>query len=186
MTALAEIPAAGPAVAIRPIRPGDVTALAAMFGRCSPPTRHHRFHAPVTAIPAAYLRRCLDGGPDGQRASVAEPLTGPPGVVALASAGPVPGAPGVYEVGLLVEDAWQRQGVGRALYAGILAGARREGADRIRLQLCRVRPSLIAYVFEHARVVASESAGCDVTLDVAVPAGTGLTRPRRPAGGTAR
>lgn len=172
MTALVE------AGAIRAARPGDAAALAAMFDRCSPQSRYLRFHAPVTAIPEAYLRRCL--GPDAHRAYVAE---SPAGVIALGSGGLV--APGVHEAGLLVEDAWQRQGLGRALFAEILAGARREGARRIRLWICHVQPSLIAYVRGHARVVASASAGCDVTLDLAVD-GVDLTRRRRPAAGTAR
>jgi GNAT superfamily N-acetyltransferase len=183
---------------VRTARPGDAGAIDEMFGRCSPRTRYRRFHAPVAAIPAAYLRRCLDGGPDAQRALVAEPRPGRPGesspISGLASAGPVPGAPRVREAGVLVEDAWQRQGVGRALFAELLAGAGRDGVELIRLELCRAQPSLAAYVFAHLRVVAAESAGCDVTVDVAVevPAarvpgpGARLRRRRSPAAGRAR
>ena len=118
-------------------------------------------------------------------------------LVAFGSAGAVRDEPRVFEAALLVEDGWQRQGVGRAVFAEILAGARREGAELIRLVLCRAQPSLIAYMFAHAQAVVWQTDGCDVTVDLAMPvpatapapadqAGARLTRPRRPAAGRAR
>jgi GNAT superfamily N-acetyltransferase len=166
---------------IRAVRPEDAAALAAMFGRCSGETRYRRFHGPVTEIPAAYLRSCLDGR---HRAFVAEPA-GAGGLVALASAGPVPDDPRVHEVGVLVEDAWQRRGVGGLLFARLFAAAHAAGVERMRLELCRSQPSLIAYVCARADVVASSAAGCDLTVDVAVPAPP-LSRRRSPAPARAR
>jgi hypothetical protein len=42
---------------VRPLRAGDESGLAAMVDRCSPTTRHQRFHGVVTEIPPTYLRR---------------------------------------------------------------------------------------------------------------------------------
>jgi GNAT superfamily N-acetyltransferase len=156
-------------VTIRPARPGDAVALAEMFGRCSGETRYHRFHGVVHELPPAYLRRCLEPGPDAHAAFVAEQATGGAcRLVGLASAGPVGGAFGVREAGVLVEDARQRQGIGRRLLAALSADARASGADLLRLQMCRSQPSLLMYVFAHARVAAVTRDGCDVTIDVAV------------------
>jgi GNAT superfamily N-acetyltransferase len=150
---------------IRAVRQEDAAALAAMFGRCSRDTRYRRFHGPVAEIPASYLRRCLDGR---HRAFVAE-LSGAGHIVGLASAGPVLDDPGVHEAGVLVEDAWQRRGVGKLLLARLFADAHAAGVERIRFELCRSQPFLIAYVYARADVVASSVSGCDVTVEVAVP-----------------
>jgi GNAT superfamily N-acetyltransferase len=104
----------------------------------------------------------------------------------------VPGASHIREVGVLVEDGRQRQGVGRMLFAAALADARADGAGLIRLELCRAQPSLLAYVLATMDVTATRGSGCDVTVDAAVPAPTGaggdhrrarLTRRTNPAGG---
>jgi GNAT superfamily N-acetyltransferase len=146
-----------------------------MFGRCSEQTRYQRFHGVVNEMPAAYLRRCLGREPPGQRAFVGELVTGAgpgavPCLVGLASAGPVPGASNVREVGVLVEDDRQRQGIGRLLFAVLLADAHVAGVGLIRLELCRARPSLLAYVLANMDIRATRDSGCDVTVDAAVPA----------------
>jgi acetyltransferase len=159
------------ALRVRPVRPDDATALTSMFGRCSKQTRYRRFHGFVTEIPAAYLHRCLERGPGAHRAFVAEVVTGrTPRLVGLASAGPVPGASYVHEVGALVEDVWQRQGVGRRLVGALSADAHAAGVEVFRMELCRAQPSLLAHVIANARVLATERSGCDVTVDVTVPA----------------
>jgi hypothetical protein len=182
-------------VLIRPARPGDAAAAGSMFDRCSQQTRYRRFHGFVTGMPPAYLRRCLDCEPPAQNARVAELLTGvTPGgtanLVGLASAGPVPGQPHVHEAGALVEDGWQRRGIGRMLVAGLFADAYATGVELIRLELCRTQPSLLAYVLAHARVASAHSSGCDMTVDVTVPApaigtrGAPFTRSASRAGAT--
>jgi GNAT superfamily N-acetyltransferase len=154
-------------VTIRPAGPGDAVALAEMFERCSDETRYHRFHGVVHELPPAYLRRCLEPGPDAHAAFVAEQATGGAcRLVGLASAGPVDGAFRVREAGVLVEDARQRQGIGRRLLAAVSADARASGVDLLRLQMCRSQPSLLAYVVAHAQVAAVTRDGCDVTVDV--------------------
>jgi GNAT superfamily N-acetyltransferase len=140
---------------IRAVQPDDVAALTRMIERCSPRTRYERFHGVVTEIPPAYLRRCLSGEHIALVVEEGEEL------VALASIEPVLGE--TPEMAVIVEDAWQGKGVGRALVAALFAKA---GVTVVRMELCRA--SLLEYVKSTLPVVASEQHGCDVTLDVDV------------------
>lgn len=168
---------------VRRARPGDAAALADMLARCSPRTRYERFHGVVREIPPGYLRRCLHG--EAQEALVAELVTGGR-LVGLASTGPVPSAPDVHELGVLVEDRWQRKGIGRLLVEELVAHAAASGVARVRLELCRLRPDLLDHVVAHLPVAGRASDGCDVTIDVdaAVMASrqpAAATVPRRPS-----
>jgi GNAT superfamily N-acetyltransferase len=155
---------------IRWARPDDDAALSSMLGRCSKQTRYHRFHG-FARVPATYLRQCLSEDQSAQRALVAEPVTaGAPRLVGLASSALVPGAPRVREVAALVEDEWQRLGVGRRLMAELFADAYLAGVELIRMQLCREQRSLLTYVLARARVVSTCTSGCDVMVEMAVPA----------------
>jgi GNAT superfamily N-acetyltransferase len=82
-----------------------------MFERCSLESRYRRFLGPQAVLPAGYLARLL------APTSTEEPWVAVAGgdggkVVAVASLAPR----GLdAELALLVEDAWQRQGIGTAL-----------------------------------------------------------------------
>lgn len=97
---------------IRPALPWDAAALVAMHNRCSLDTRIARWHAPIRAIPAGYLAE-VTGCLPGHAAVVAVKSASPDEVIGIASACLV--SPDAWELGMLVEDAFQRQGVGRAM-----------------------------------------------------------------------
>jgi len=102
---------------LRPPASCDLLRITAMWERCSIATRIARFHAPVRYIPASYLETVLSNPSTHLVAS-----TGRAGaVVALASL--VPGGGGSAELGVLVEDAWQRRGIGRRLVTHLIAAA---------------------------------------------------------------
>ena len=86
-----------------------------MWERCSLATRIARFHAPVRDIPASYLETVLS---DPATSLVAADRSAGP-VIALASL--IPGRAGSAELGVLVEDDWQRRGIGRQLVARLIA-----------------------------------------------------------------
>ena len=88
-----------------------------MWERCSLATRIGRFHAPVRNIPASYLRTVLA---DPSTSLVA--VHGQAGAVA-ALGSLVPASGGSAELGVLVEDAWQRRGIGRQLVARLMGAA---------------------------------------------------------------
>jgi len=94
---------------IRAAAPGDRAALTAMFGRCSDQTRYRRFHGFVHALPERYLADALAGRPE-HIALVAEDNGQ---IVALSSC-----ADG--EIGILVEDLYQRQGIGTRMLNELL------------------------------------------------------------------
>ncbi len=93
---------------LRPATPGDRAALIAMFGRCSKDTRYRRFHGFLRAFPERYLADALSGRP-GHIALVAE-VAGR--IVALGSCAD-------DEIGILVEDEFQRQGIGTRMLTAL-------------------------------------------------------------------
>jgi GNAT superfamily N-acetyltransferase len=106
----------------------DRDALGAMFERCTAATRYRRFHGPVKAIPERYLAEALSRGPfhhalvahlEPASAAHARALSGT--AVALASCRLVD--EGAAELGVLIEDAWQRKGLGTRLVRELVAHA---------------------------------------------------------------
>ena len=104
---------------VRPAGPGDRAAALAMHGRCSPETLHRRYHGPVSDADR-YLGHLLD--PRHGRTFAVE--TAPGTLVAL---GHLLWDGDESEVALLVEDRWQRHGLGTLLLARLADAARREG-----------------------------------------------------------
>lgn len=115
-----------------------------MFGRCAERTRYRRFHGPARAIPARYLAEALSGGPE-HYAVVACAPTG--AVVALASCRTT--APGTAELGILVEDANQGQGLGRLLLRALFLYAERSGHTLLHAALLREQSWIIRLLREY-------------------------------------
>jgi GNAT superfamily N-acetyltransferase len=132
--------AAGGLVRARQAVPGDREALAQMYERCTTSTRYRRFHGPVKAIPERYLAEALSGSPfhyalvaflEPASAAHTRALSGR--IVALASCRLV--EEGAAELGILVEDAWQRQGLGTRLVDELVAHASHSGLSVLEAQL---------------------------------------------------
>jgi GNAT superfamily N-acetyltransferase len=98
------------AVHIRRAGVDDRLDLAEMLLRCSPETRYRRFHGYLETFPEPYFSGALAGRPE-HFALVGETHAS---VVALASS--VRG-----ELGVLVEDSCQRQGIGTRLLETLIA-----------------------------------------------------------------
>jgi GNAT superfamily N-acetyltransferase len=94
--------------------PSDVTELLAMYDRCSPDTTFRRWHGHVHAFPATYLSAML--ATNDEHIAVAAHRDAR--MIGFASAAET--APGTREIGVLVEDRWQRRGVGRQLIASVV------------------------------------------------------------------
>jgi N-acetylglutamate synthase-like GNAT family acetyltransferase len=109
------------AVRIRPATPADRPALTEMLARCSESTRLKRFLAPLPSFPERYLTEALAGHADHLALVAATPTA----VVALASCRATAGA--TADLAVLVEDAWQQQGLGTCLLNGLLDHADRTG-----------------------------------------------------------
>ena len=192
-------------VRVRRAEGGDREALARMFDRCAPSTRYSRFHGPVKAIPARYLADALSGTPfHCALVACLAPLGGAAGHVAadqtaadqtaadqMAASGPEARAgtivalascrltgEGAAELGVLVEDAWQRHGLGARLLGDLVAHARSIGLHVLEAQLlaeqswiagllrahgtCRVRPAGGGVLYASLRLSEGRLDGDDV------------------------
>jgi GNAT superfamily N-acetyltransferase len=100
------------AVAIRPVREDDLELVRQMFERSSPETRYLRFFTGGAAVPEQILRRLVDVDHHCREAVVAI-VEGR--VIGLAGYDRTAAHPERAEVAFVVEDAWQRQGLGARL-----------------------------------------------------------------------
>lgn len=97
---------------IRRLRRADGAAVLRMHERCSPATRYARWLGPGSTFPSAYLRSLM--ADVAEHPALVATCPGRPGEVAgLASAAWTP--QGCWELGLLVEDRYQRSGIGTLL-----------------------------------------------------------------------
>lgn len=125
----AAAPAAPGAVVLRPGTAADADQVVAMHARCSSQTLLHRYHAPVAAVSLRMARAMLEPA-DGT--SLVATVDGE--VVGL---GMTAAAPDGVELGLLVEDRRQRQGIGARLMRALALEAAGRGVTAL---LCRVQP----------------------------------------------
>jgi GNAT superfamily N-acetyltransferase len=114
-------------VLIRRPAPADGPAIEAMVARCSAQSRYARFLAPLAVMPSAHLADVLDPA-SGNEAWVGAARDEPERVVALGSWAVNRSD---AELALLVEDDWQRRGIGSRLLAIVADGAQRSGYCRL-------------------------------------------------------
>src|SRR5947208_3149673 len=105
---------------LRPSAPDDASRLVAMFERCGPASRYGRFLAPLQHFPAAHLVDVVRSSKIRRSWVVDDLDTGD--LVAVGSW--FRNELRTAEVGLLVEDAAQRQGLGTELLDTIATSAR--------------------------------------------------------------
>jgi GNAT superfamily N-acetyltransferase len=150
----------------------DRPALERMLARCTGQTRYRRFHGPVTAFPQRYLTEALSGSPlhfalvacldeDAEGGGTVVDGT----VVALASCRAVD--EGVAELGILVEDEWQRRGLGGDLLGEIVAYAARTGLRALQAQVLAEQPWIVGLLRRHGTCrVAGAGPALHVTLSL--------------------
>src|SRR5947208_17168171 len=116
-----------PDLVVRPVAPGDAERLGRFFGRLSDQTVYRRFFTLFPAPPPAVLGHLLDGGGrDHESLAVldGEEIVAVAGWDRLANDGHESDS---AEISVLVEDAWQHHGLGRALVRMLTADAARRG-----------------------------------------------------------
>lgn len=111
-------------IGVRALGPADASDVGAMVGRCGPETLYRRFHG----VPNRPAQRLADQV-RAEEAGVHLGAFGPGGLLALASL--VRHRDAAWEIALLVEDRWQRRGVGRVLTVALGEVARRRGVRRV-------------------------------------------------------
>ena len=137
------------AVAIRQARPDDLLALGDFFAGLSAHTRYLRFFGPIA--PGAALLRTLSGAADNVDALVA--VRG--GVIvghAMAVDRTEPKGPRgirVTDIGVVVGDAWQGQGVGSALMRALVTGAQARGVTTLEMDVLNGNRQVLAMITGH-------------------------------------
>ena len=119
----------GPADAVTRLGPADAAQVLAMHERCSPQTRYARWHGHTSVFPRAYLASITAG--DDRHLALGAWHDG--ALIGFVSAATV--APGVREIGILVEDEWQHRGVGGQLMGVLVDDLRWLGTHRLRAEV---------------------------------------------------
>lgn len=159
-------------VALRPATAMDAKALVAMHARCSADTVHRRYHAPVPHVSPRLAQAVLE--PPGGLSLV---LTVGDDIVAV---GMLSIGPAGAELGVMVEDRWQRQGYGTKMLRALAIEAANRGVDTVS---CLVQPDndAVLRTIHRARLRALVSYVDGVT-EYRIPVGRLADSPRRARG----
>ncbi|CRK58393.1 hypothetical protein [Alloactinosynnema sp. L-07] len=115
----------GAGVVLRDGTPGDAEAVSDLHARCSAQTLFARYHAGLRTLPRRWLHRLLQ--PPRGRTLLAVSGTEVIGMAQLIRTND----PAEAEISLLVEDGWQKQGLGTAMIARLGQIARAGGHRRM-------------------------------------------------------
>lgn len=137
----ARIPVDGAVVVARPIVETDHDHIRELHLRCSDTTRYHRYHCGLRQPTASMLDTMTDRG-KGLYLAVHEPEGELVGLCGLAFTE----APCTAELGLLVADAWQGRGIGRAVCELLLNSARAAGFERVMAHVLAENRRAVAFV----------------------------------------
>jgi GNAT superfamily N-acetyltransferase len=137
-----------PTPVLRAGHPSDQAAVLRMHDRCSAQSLSRRYHAPVPRLSPRVAQHLL--APPGGTSIVAQAAGELVGMSVLA---PLPSRAGSTEVGLLVEDAWQRRGIGARMLRDCARIATREGFTQMVAHAQPDNPALVA-TFARAGLVA--------------------------------
>jgi GNAT superfamily N-acetyltransferase len=132
-------PSTSPRPSVRLATFEDTGALVRMHGRCSVDSIYRRYAAPLTRIDDRFARRLLLAGNGALVATVGDEVVGIASISSCENA--------IAEVALLVEDGWQRQGLGTQLLSGAARLARGQGASEVVLRSRTHSPALMSLAF---------------------------------------
>ena len=180
-------------VTIRPPDPADLAPLTGFLDGLSTRTRVQRFFAPVRPTPALVRRACGQAGPAGHadvllathgsviighamaadRAAAADRGAADDGAAAADRAAPGGRAAegeSVTEMGVVVADAWQGQGVGPALVRTLLRRAQARGVTSLCMDVLPDNNQVLAMIAGHWTVARTRRDTDCVTIEVGLPA----------------
>jgi GNAT superfamily N-acetyltransferase len=117
------------------LQPAHAEPLLAMLRRCSRATLYHRFHGVTDGV--SYVLKVLESCPrtDSYAAWSADRCVGLASIHAL--------DPDTADLGVLVEDAWQRRGVGTALVGASVRRARELALRSLRADILAERQFIV-------------------------------------------
>jgi GNAT superfamily N-acetyltransferase len=161
------------AVTIRPPGPADLAALTGFFAGLSTRTRVQRFFAPLRPTPALVRRACQASHGDVLLATHADVIIGHAMAADEAAEGAADRAIGqgesLTEIGVVVADAWQGQGVGSALIRTLVRRAQARGVTSLSMDVLPGNQRVLAMIAGHWTAArTARSADC-LTIQVGLP-----------------
>jgi L-amino acid N-acyltransferase YncA len=151
---------------IRPANAADGAGLRDFFARLSVRTRVLRFFAPLTPT-AAMLRRLA-----GEPASVDAVVAVRGGVIighGMAVDQDAPGADPAADIGVVVADAWQSQGVGSALMRTLISRAQARGVTSLHMDVLYDNHRVRSMIASHWTEVRTDRSPDCITVQVPLP-----------------
>jgi ribosomal protein S18 acetylase RimI-like enzyme len=151
---------------IRPANAADGAGLRDFFARLSVRTRVLRFFAPLT--PTAAMLRSLAGEPASVDAVVA--VRG--GVIighGMAVDQDRPSADPATDIGVVVADAWQSQGVGSALIRTLMSRAQARGVTSLQMDVLHDNHRVRSMIASHWTEMRTDFSADCVTIQVPLP-----------------
>ena len=134
------------AAAIRPARTADLPALGDFFAGLSVQSRYLRFFSPITPGPA--LLNLLCGG-DGTTDALLATRDGAIIGHGMAADRSGPCGARTTDIGVVVADAWQRQGVGSTLVRALITGAQVRGVTSVTMDVMHGNDRAVAMIRGH-------------------------------------
>jgi ribosomal protein S18 acetylase RimI-like enzyme len=129
---------------IRPARTADLPALGDFFAALSVQARYLRFFSPITPGPSLLSLVC--GGTTDALLATRDGV-----IVGHGMAADVSGPCGTRstDIGVVVADAWQRQGVGSALVRALITGAQVRGVTTVTMDVMHGNDRALAMIKGH-------------------------------------
>jgi GNAT superfamily N-acetyltransferase len=155
-------------VTIRPPDPADLAALTGFLAGLSTRTRVQRFFAPVRPTPALVRSACGQAGPAGRADVLLATHDGAIVGHAMAADRAAAGE-SLTEIGVVVADAWQGQGVGSALVRALLGRAQARGVTSLRMDVLPDNRQVLGMIAGHWAAARSRREADCVTLQVGLP-----------------
>jgi GNAT superfamily N-acetyltransferase len=171
---------------IRPPDSADLVPLGDFFAALSMRTRVQRFFAPIRPTPALVRLACgrparADGPGPGDRAGHTDALLATHDGVIIGHAmaadrpasrqRPVPPDAPVTEIGVVVADAWQGQGVGSALVRSLISRAQARGVTALSMDVMPGNREVLAMIGSHWTAARTHRAADCVTIHVRLAPG---------------
>jgi GNAT superfamily N-acetyltransferase len=156
---------------VRPAHSSDLAALGDFFAGLSLRTRVRRFFAPI--MPSSAMLRRLSGGTGGVDAVIA---TDGGVIIGHAMAADRAGSDGdpMTEIGVVVADAWQGQGIGSALMGALISRARARSVTALVMDVLPGNHEVLAMILGHWTEARTDHSADCVTVHVRLP------QPERP------
>ena len=154
----------GERVLLRPIRPDDAPRLQALVQRLSPATRYRRFFSHRQTLPAAEAAHFAEVDAETRLAIVADrPTPAGPDLIGVARCDVTdPQAPTTASIALVVEDAFQQAGLGRALLQVLTAAARAQGITHLEGDVLSENEPMLAFLRGFGFPVTFERRGTEI------------------------